>query len=55
MFHTHPDVPSPLHIIDNTPELWETLSDTLEKVNPGKIAVNVGSFLRANDLYEPAE
>lgn len=41
MFHTNPDVPSPLHLIDNKEELWETLLETLEKVNPEKIAVNV--------------
>ena len=41
MFHTHPDVPSPLHLVDNKATLWETLHETLEKVNPRKIAVNV--------------
>ncbi|KAK4689404.1 hypothetical protein P7C73_g695, partial [Tremellales sp. Uapishka_1] len=41
MFHTHPDVPSPLHLIDNTPELWRTLHEVLERVNPKRIAVNV--------------
>ncbi|KAK8849845.1 hypothetical protein IAR55_005181 [Kwoniella newhampshirensis] len=40
MFHTNPDVPNPLHLIDNQQSLWDTLLETLEKVNPKKIAVN---------------
>jgi len=46
MFHTNPDVPSPLHLIDNTLAIWDTLNETLEAVNPKKIAVNVRLRLR---------
>ena len=41
LFHTHPDVPSPLHLIDNMPSMWDTVLDTLEKIDPKRIAVNV--------------
>lgn len=41
LFHTHPEVESPLYLIDNTEDLWHTLNKTLERIDPKKIAVNV--------------
>ena len=41
MFHTHPNVTNPLHIISLKDDLWQGLRETLEQVNPESIAVNV--------------
>lgn len=41
LFHTHPDVPSPLELIDNTPQIWDEVAKVLEQVDPQRIAVNV--------------
>jgi hypothetical protein len=45
MFHTNPNVTSPLHLVDNMPAIWDALNETLEAVRPEKIAVNVSSRL----------
>lgn len=55
MFHTHPDVPSPLHLVDNKATLWETLHETLEKVNPRKIAVNIDNDMAFSDGLHTGE
>ena len=43
MFHTNPDVPSPLHVVSLKEDLWEMLNKTLGEVDPKKIAINVGA------------
>lgn len=40
-FHTNKEVENPLRIVDNTEELWAKLNETLTKVDPKKIAINV--------------
>lgn len=45
MFHTHPNIESPLYLIDNKETLWHTLNTTLERVDPKKIAINVSPSL----------
>lgn len=46
MFHTHPDIPSPFHYVELKEELWQALNDTLHRVDPKRIAVNVSRLLR---------
>ncbi len=45
MFHTHPNFTSPLHLVELKETLWEKLLDTMEKIDPKRIAVNVGLFV----------
>lgn len=43
MFHTNPDMPNPLYLVDNKPGIWDDVNEALDKLQPSKIAVNVSS------------
>nr|XP_031857323.1 uncharacterized protein CI109_007271 [Kwoniella shandongensis]KAA5524395.1 hypothetical protein CI109_007271 [Kwoniella shandongensis] len=55
LFHTNPDVPSPLLLIDNQQTLWDTLLATLDKVDPKKIAVNIDDDMAFSDGLHTGE
>jgi hypothetical protein len=41
LFHTHPNITSPIHLVDNKPEIWDELNRVLDAIQPERIAVNV--------------
>ncbi|ORY35910.1 hypothetical protein BCR39DRAFT_513004 [Naematelia encephala] len=55
MFHTDPSVPSPFHYVELKEELWEALNETLHKVDPKKIAVNIDEDMAFSDGLHTGE
>lgn len=57
LFHTSPPAlaPSPLLLIDNTPQLWVSLNETLTLLNPQKIAVNIDRGIAFSDGLHSGE
>ncbi|ORX41264.1 hypothetical protein BD324DRAFT_613868 [Kockovaella imperatae] len=55
MFHTNPNVTSPFHFVSLKDDLWDGLLDTLEQVNPKKIAINVDEDMAFSDGLHTGE
>lgn len=53
MFHTHPNITSPLYLVENTDDMWHKLNETLYAVDPARIAINIDEGVAfADGLHE---
>ncbi|RSH82191.1 hypothetical protein EHS25_006124 [Saitozyma podzolica] len=55
LFHTHPNITSPIHLVDNKPEIWDELNRVLDAIQPERIAVNIDEDMAFSDGLHTGE